>query len=313
MTGDQGHALAAAQEAAARNPIGSYVVPITAMDLEFGASTRDDPAAPYQFTPSDLNVGNSVRLTTRTLASSADGGIAPVFPVFGASMMIHPQRTAVSTQGVIDIALVVDRSGSMAYSTTEIAQYPPSPLAAPAGWDFGDPVPPNSRWLDLIAAVQTFHTELNDSPQEELLSLSVYNNESSTLQKLTLDYPLVLSELDAISIQFDSGGTSIGQGMYEGLAAVTDPVLSRSHASKVIVLMTDGVHNYGTTPASASYSVADAGVTLFTITFSDEADQTAMQEIAERCGGQHFHAVTALQLQEAFRKIARSLPTLLTQ
>lgn len=52
----------------------------------------------------------------------------------------------------------------------KISMDPPDPSSAPAGWDFGDPVPPNARWLDLIAAVQVFNNELTASPQEELLS-----------------------------------------------------------------------------------------------------------------------------------------------
>ena len=312
VTGDEDLALAAAKDAASRNPIGNFVLPITSDDLEFGVSIRADASSPYQFTPSNDGQGNSVRLVTNTL-SGGNAGLEPLFPFFGSGMKIQPLRTAVSTQGVIDVALVVDRSGSMAYSADEVAVYPPLPAAAPTGWDFGDPVPPNARWLDLIAAVQTFNNALNDSPQTELLALSTYNDSSNTNQKLTEDYSLVTAELNKISMQFDSGGTSIGRGMLEGFAAVTDQALSRSHASKVMVLMTDGVQNYGTTPTEASWQLAEAGITLFTITFSDEADQNTMQQIAKQCGGQHFHAVTAEQLQDAFRDIARSLPTLITQ
>ena len=310
--GDKDLALVAAQDAAARNPIGDFVLPLTSADLEYGISDRANASSAYVFNLSNSDSANSVRLVTRTLANSSTG-IEPLFPFFGSGFTVRPKQTSVSTQGVIDIALVVDRSGSMAYAANEVAQYPPSPATAPSDWDFGDPVPPNARWLDLIAAVDTFNTELNDTPQTELVSLSTYNDQSYTNQTLTDDYSLITSELDEISMRFDAGGTSIGRGMYEGLAAVTDNSLSRSHASRVMVLMTDGVQNVGRTPDNASWSVANAGVTLFTITFSDEADQTTMERIANRCGGQHYHAVTAEQLQEAFRDIARNLPTLITQ
>ena len=311
LTNDKDQALAAAQEAAVRNPIGSFVLPITAGDLDFGTSVRDSEMAPYAFTPTGS--GNSVQLVTRTLASGSGAPLEPIFPFFGSGFTIRSERSAISTQGVIDIALVVDRSGSMAYAANEIAAYPPAPLAAPVGWDFGDPVPPNARWLDLIASVQVFINEIDNSPQEDLLSLSVYNDQSATPQKLTDNYQLVIDQLSLISGQFDIGGTSISRGIYEGLAAVVDENESRPHASKVIILMTDGVHNVGTHPVYAANSVADAGVVLFAITFSDEADQAMMQQVAESCGGQHFHAVTAVQLQLAFQEIARSLPTLLTK
>jgi hypothetical protein len=38
-----------------------------------------------------------------------------------------------------------------------------------------------------------------------------------------------------------------------------------------------------------------------------------MQQIADITGGTHYHAVDAQQLNEAFRNIARRLPSLLTQ
>ena len=161
--------------------------------------------------------------------------------------------------------------------------------------------------------MQTFNSELDNSPQEEYLAVSMYNNDSATYQTLGNDYNAVVNELIAVSSNFTAGGTNIGKGMLEGYAAVTDPSFARDHASKVIVLMTDGRHNYGTHPNTAAAQIADAGVTLFAVTFSDEADQSLMQNVAETCGGSHYHAVTAAQLQDAFREIARSLPTMLTK
>lgn len=313
LTGDKSLALADAREAAARNPIGTYVLPIAAGDLEFGVSTRTDQVSGYEFTSSGAGKGNSVRLSTNSLSSGSAAGIDPVFPFFGSGFKIRPLRTATSTQGVIDIALVVDRSGSMAYASDELADYPPAPANAPPGWDFDDPCPPGARWLDLIAAVKTFRDELDQSPQEELLALSTYNHESATPVKLSTDYQVVIDELVSISTNFSAGGTAVGRGIHEGIGAVFDPNQSRDFASKVIVVMTDGVHNYGSSPYGAAETCANRGVTLFTVTFSDEADQALMQDLAERSGGQHFHAVTAAQLKQAFQDIARSLPTLLTQ
>lgn len=310
-TGDKTIALAAAQTAASKNKIGNYVLPITAADLDFGESLRTSANTPYQF--NHTGSGNSVRLITRTLASGSGEALTPVFPFFGSGFEIRPEKTAISTQGVIDIGLVIDRSGSMAYSSAEVAMYPPAPAAAPPGWDFGDPVPPNARWLDLIAGVHTFSNELTSSAQEEFVSLTLYNHNATTVLNLSNDYAPILTELVALSHHFDSGGTNIGSGMIKGMEAATDPTYARDYASKVVVLMTDGVHNYGTNPLTAASRLGNAGVTVFTITFSNEADQSQMQEVANRSGGKHFHAITAVQLQNAFREIARSLPTLITK
>jgi len=309
-TGDKAKALAAAKDLAQRNMVGDFVVPINASDLDFGVSNRASSASGYVFSPSAS--GNAVRLTTRSLATGSNG-IDPVFPFFGSAFQIRPERTAISTQGVIDVALVIDRSGSMAYSATEVAAYPPAPASAPAGWDFGDPVPRNARWLDMIASVQVFINELNGSPVEELLSLTVYDDEATLPLPLSKNYSAVRDHLVGLSSAYEAGGTNIGGGMLKGLDSLKDTTYSRSFATKVVVLMTDGVHNFGTSPESAAGRLANAGVTLFTITFSDEADQPLMERTAQRCGGQHFHAVTAVQLQNAFQAIARSMPTLLTE
>ena len=310
-TGDKNIALAAAQTAASKNKIGNYVLPITAADLDFGESLRTSASTPYQF--NNTGSGNSVRLVTRSLANGSGAALTPVFPFFGSGFEMRPEKVAISTQGVIDIGLVIDRSGSMAYSSAEVATYPPAPAAAPPGWDFGDPVPPNARWLDLIAGVHTFTNELRSSTQEEFVSLTLYNHDATTVLNLSKDYNPIQTELVALSHHFDPGGTNIGSGMIKGMEAATNPTYARDFASKVVVLMTDGVHNYGTSPLKAANQLGNAGVTVFTITFSNEADQSQMQEVAQRTGGKHFHAITAVQLQNAFREIARSLPTLITK
>ncbi|QDT04538.1 von Willebrand factor type A domain protein [Rubripirellula lacrimiformis] len=313
LTGDVDAALAAAQEAAARNPFGDFVVPIAASDLDIGSSVRHDISSPYVFTESgDGEASNSLRLTTRMLASGNADAIDAVFPLFNNIFSVRPLRTAISTQGVIDIALVIDRSGSMAYASDEIAQYPPAPSAAPSGWDFGDACPPNARWLDLIASVATFNDELDQSPQQEHLALITYNHEARRHMYPQPDYDLVLDELNQISVQFDSGGTAIGSGIYHGVYAVANSYHARPHASKVVIVMTDGAQNYGSSPQGAAQYAARKGVTLFTVTFSDEAEIDAMEEVASLAGGEHFHAATADQLREAFRSIARRLPTMLT-
>jgi Ca-activated chloride channel family protein len=130
-------------DVAARNPIGTKVLPLDASDFEFGVSTRNSISETYEFTAA--STGNAVRLTTRSLSSGVGGDIDPVFPLLGSVIQFRPLRTATCTQLDLDIALVIDRSGSMAYAANELAAYPSNPMNPPAGWVFGDPVPPNAR------------------------------------------------------------------------------------------------------------------------------------------------------------------------
>lgn len=312
MTSDQSKALDAAKEAVARNLIDDAVMPLSSQDLEFGNGVRNSLGEPYVFTPSGGNNGNAVRVTTRSLGAGGNPNLKPIFPVFG-SVQIRPIRDAVSTQALIDLSLVVDRSGSMAYAADEQAVHPPNPSRAPIDWEFGDPVPPGARWLDLVAAVDVLIEHLNNSAQQEQLALSVYNDSPTTPQRLTSDYGTIGNSLDAISVNFEKGGTNIGGGMLEGLAALSDDAVRREFALPVMILMTDGIHNIGTSPRSAANQLHNNSVTLFVITFSDEADRNPMKAIAQQCGGEHFHAVDVQQLRDAFSEIARRLPMLLTE
>jgi Mg-chelatase subunit ChlD len=165
----------------------------------------------------------------------------------------------------------------------------------------------------LVAAIDVFRNSLKDSPQEELVSLSVYNDESATLVELTDDYAQLSFPLDEISNQFDFGGTNIGDGMLRGLNTLTNADQARTDAAKVIIVLTDGVHNFGTSPFDAARISADRGVSVFTITFSDEAKQGDMESVADIAGGSHIHAVTGDALKQAFVDIVKQLPNVITE
>ncbi len=312
ISGSEADAIAVAQHVAERNQVAGIVIPLNAADLEFGASTRPDPVGVYQFEVSTRP--NAVRITTNSLASGGIINIPPLLPIFGSFFPIKPIRSAVSTQVNLDVSLVIDRSGSMAYSSAEDSgKYPQSPMYAPADWQFGDPVPPHSRWLDTIAAVQVFLNELAQSPQSEQVALSTYNSATATNVKLTEAYSSIPHALGQYSAAFAAGGTNIGGGIYEGLAAVIDPTLSRSDSVKVMILMTDGRHNTGSHPVGAARTAKNNHVSVFTVTFSEEADWDLMRRVASDGGGEHYHATDAVQLKNAFRDIAGRLPTLLTK
>jgi Ca-activated chloride channel homolog len=53
-------------------------------------------------------------------------------------------------------------------------------------------------------------------------------------------------------------------------------------------------------------------IEIYTVTFSAEADQLKMQEVAAIGNGKHFHATTPAELSEAFKAISNTLPTLIT-
>ena len=308
-TADEDQALAAAQQLASLNPIQSVVIPIEAGDLEYGLSQRKSKGQAYTFTAAPN--GNAVRVTTNAYAGGAGTAVSTVFPVFGQGMEIRAAKKATNSQTSLDVAIIVDRSGSMAFAANEASGG--TPAAAPPGWNYGDPVPPNSRWLDLVASVNGFCAELAATAKVEKVGLVSYASDVTRDVDLTDNYSSIDSHNMSISAAFDGGATNVGGGILEGVEAVTHPSLARPWATNALVLMSDGNHNTGTDPLVAAATAVSEQIPIYTVSFSSEADQVLMQQIADMTGGTHYHAVDAAQLNEAFRNIARRLPSMLTE
>ena len=316
-TGNRDWALWAANGAAQRNPVAGVTVPFEMDDLRFGISERYSLGDEYTFTtlePDDPRVGNAVKVRTGTLAAATTPLIPPVFPTFGLPMEIRPQRVATNTQGTLDIAVVLDRSGSMRFAADEIAGVAYQPVAQPPGWYYGDRLDFPSRWRDTVAAFAAFVDHLESTPRREKLSLSSFAEDSSTESPLTADMDAMRVALDQLSDDYQGGATALGTGMAEGLAALMDSDRNRPWATRVLVVMTDGKHDgIGVDPTDVASLIQELGVTLFTVTFSDEADEDRMRDLADACGGQHFHAEAGWELWWMFQQIARQLPSLLTK
>jgi len=309
-TQNEEEALAAAQQMAALNPIESIVVTLEASDLEFGLSERKTKDQAYSFKVAEK--GNSVRVTTKSFADGAGACLHAFFPAFSGTLDIRPQCVATHSQTTLDVAVIVDRSGSMAFAANENSRGQ-TPQAAPDGWSYGDPVPPNSRWLDLVVSVDSFCNELTNTAKTEKVGLVSYSNYVTRDVNLTDQYALIHDSNQLISHKFSGGMTNVGGGILEGIATVTEPKHCRPWATNALVLMSDGNHNTGTAPLTAAAEAAKLNIPIYTVSFSAEADTVLMQQIADMTGGTHYHAIDAQQLNEAFRKIARRLPSMLTQ
>ncbi|QDV71471.1 von Willebrand factor type A domain protein [Rosistilla carotiformis] len=300
-----------AKQLAKRNKVGNVPLTLEDSDIEFGTAMRQGTAR-YDFTQGTPHP-NSVRIFARRKTGSADGPLSLPFPGILGHHAVNSEQHAISTQVLVDIALVIDRSGSMAYASNEPAVYPPSPSSAPEGWDFCDPAPPISRWRDMLAAVDVFTTEITNSPTDERVAVVTYNGSATIDQPLTADFTKIATTLDTYTQSLCAGGTNIGGGIGQGIEALINRVESRTGASKVIVVLTDGIHNQGTDPVSAAKQASSGGAMIFSVTFSDEADQNRMQKVAEKGYGKHFHAQNGDELKIVFAEIAKRMPTLLTK
>ncbi len=308
-TDDELLALAAAQNIANLNPVEAKTMSIASTDLEFGHAERSGSDEAFSFTPGAN--GNAVRLTTESFANGAGESVQPFFPMLGSNIDIRPLNVATHAQSTLDVCVVVDQSGSMAFAAGETVSG--NPAAAPENWAWGDAVPPNSRWLDLVAAVDAFCDQLDQTSKIEQVALVGYDTAVKRHENLTDNYSKVADELESVTDQFHGGKTAVGDGILEAIEAVTDSHHARPWANNALIVMSDGDHNQGSDPVAAAQVAVSLEIPIYTVTFSAGADQTLMQQIEEMTGGSHYHATDALELNQVFREIARRLPSQLTQ
>lgn len=309
LTRSQATAQARAKEYALLNTVDGRPLPLASDAVEFGKSRRAGGGR-YAFAAGELPI-NSVRVLASRSKDSPGGALSLYMPGLLGLNKFSLHRDAIATQVEIDLGIVVDRSGSMAYAAHEVAQYPPGPPSAPPGWDFGQPAPPASRWQNLLTAANMFLRELEAAAIDSLVTGVSYSDAAQVDTSLTRDHKAVFDGFAAHSRAFPMGGTNIGDGILRALEELSSS-RSRSTAVKAIVVMTDGIHNIGADPVDAARRAKDQDVIVYTITFSEEADQARMQSVAKIAGGQHFHAETPEELIEAYIDLSRSLPTLLT-
>ncbi len=157
---------------------------------------------------------------------------------------------------------------------------------------------------------------------EDRMGLVVFAGRAYTQCPLTLDHPVLLSLLNEVEIGQADDGTAIGSG----LATAVNRLKSSPAATKIVVLMTDGVNNAGKIdPMTAAEIAAKMGVKVYTIgvgtkgmapypvqdVFGNtvyqpvkiEIDDAMMERIAAKTGGQYFRATDTEGLKKVYDTI----------
>lgn len=235
----------------------------------------------FEFVPGGFPV-NSIQVNGRRTADSRSGSIPLFFGQFTGQPDFQPVQTATAARVDIDIALVLDISGSMGS---------------------------NNRFTGLKNAVNVFANELNATPQDEVVSMSVYSSSARKVVEMTPSMSAITTRLN----DFRPGGTTaIGRGMQAGLTSFNDPN-ARPFALRAMIVMTDGNQNRGINPINVVPACNAENVRVHTITFSSGANQSLMRNVAQAGNGIHLHANNNAQLEQAFRDIARQLSVMLIE
>ncbi len=238
----------------------------------------------------------------------------PVAPPARAVALAGPRTgnavSQVEREGIA-IAVVVDRSGSM------------------EARDFVRGDTSTSR-LDVVKRIFKDFVQgggkFGDGRPDDLIGIVAFARYADGLCPLTLDHGSVLAILDELATPEDASedGTAIG----DGLALAVERLRRQETASKVAILLTDGVQNAGDIePREAAELAARFGIRVYTIgagytgfapfpvrrmdgrvslqRMPVEIDETTLRQIAETSGGRYFHATDEAGLREVVEEIGR--------
>ena len=306
-----------AKQVARRNLVAGAPLRLRNSEVEIGRALPDANGK-WIFNPSGWPP-NSVRVNGNRTASSRDGAIPLFFGRIVGSGDFEPIQQATGSFLNVDICLVLDRSTSMKLDddSSESGMYISDPR-------FCTSATPTSRWQGLDAAVRIFTNELRNTTADEQVALVTYSsdlsyyspplcgassNPSSLDSHLHNDLNRIDNAMNTLLTSVWNGNTYIEAGMRTGISALTDPAYARNYADKVMIVLTDGHENIGSA-LSAANDCSTEGIIVHSITFSDFADQTAMQSVANAAGGRHYHAPNATALAQIFRDLAAQIARL---
>lgn len=180
--------------------------------------------------------------------------------------------------------------------------------------DFSGSMNSHDRVGELKKAVSLFTKTVEDVGADDRVAFTRYSTWGEMVIPLTDDLGAVEASVQQVLAR---GWTNIGHGME--LARSEFQQRGRSHASKVMVVMTDGHVNRpkGSDPKTfvldEGHRADEEGITVISISFGDDADKILMKQVADITGGIHFNVPDKVSsreggLREVFRKIALKRP-----
>lgn len=199
---------------------------------------------------------------------------------------------------------------------------------------------PNQEMTRLDAVKQVFERfvlggEALAGRGDDAVGLVSFAGYADTRSPLTLDHGNLVAAVRALELVSDpkEDGTAVG----DGLALAVERLRESKQASKVAILLTDGVSNRGEVmPLAAATLARDAGVKVYTIGAGTngmapvkatdpftgeprlvstrvEIDEETLRAIAAKANGQYFRATDAAGLRKVYGEIDKLEKTEVTE
>jgi Ca-activated chloride channel homolog len=143
------------------------------------------------------------------------------------------------------------------------------------------------------------------------VALVAFGSQASTIAPLTMDHGVLRSLIGQLRLGVMKGSeTAIGAGLGVALNRLDESDAS----SKVIVLLTDGVHNAsGVDPDSVAQKAAERGVIIYTVLMGrhgsgvGSVDPGQLERLASATGGYAYTAEDVATLQTSFQDLLDKL------
>ena len=202
-------------------------------------------------------------------------------------------ESRVETEGV-DIVLVVDTSTSMRADDFSTA----------------------TKRMDRLDAAKAVLAQFIQARPDDRLGIVAFAAMPYTIAPLTTDHAWLMLQMDRLQTGMLEDATAIGDAIASGVNRLRDSQAK----SKVVILLTDGIHNAGRmTPQDAARAAAALGIKVYTVgAGSDqpraagifgllqpggEIDEATLKKIAEITSAKYFRATDLKSLEETYQAI----------
>ena len=217
--------------------------------------------------------------------------------VFLVAAAARPQQgmseSRVETEGV-DIVLVVDTSTSMRADDFSTA----------------------TKRMDRLDAAKAVLAQFIQARPDDRLGIVAFAAMPYTIAPLTTDHAWLILQMDRLQTGMLEDATAIGDAIASGVNRLRDSKAK----SKIVILLTDGIHNAGRlTPPDAAQAAAALGIKVYTVGAGsdqpratgifgfvqggNEIDEATLKKIAEITKAKYFRATDLKSLEETYKAI----------